>query len=318
MAATGYTRQSSANIQAGLAIQSADVNNEFNQLQSAFDNTTGHDHSGSATGTGSKIDLTAAVTGILPLANGGVGRSLALTGGASRVLMQTSVGANITVANLAASDLNNGTTGTGAVMLAANPTSTGTLTAGNITLAGILSASAVTTTSTISATATITGNILNASNNSVQLNGASVLERDDTFTYIYNPHHALSIQVGTTGTSTYFADNHNMKTSAGVNFSAVNAASFNVSSDIKLKENIKDLPPLDLSQLRPVTFNYIGSDKVQYGLIAQEVQQTDFQNLVVENDQIETLILNYIGLIAPIIKTLQDMEKRLAALEKKA
>lgn len=74
--ASGYTRQSAGNIQAGLPIQAADLNNEFNQLQSAFDTTTGHDHSGSASGTGAKINLANAVTSVLPLANGGTNANL--------------------------------------------------------------------------------------------------------------------------------------------------------------------------------------------------------------------------------------------------
>lgn len=53
---------------------------------------------------------------------GGTGSDLSATGGTSKVLMQTSAGANVTVAQLAASDLSNGTTGTGAVVLAGSPT----------------------------------------------------------------------------------------------------------------------------------------------------------------------------------------------------
>lgn len=77
----GYIRQAAANIAAGLTIRSTDHNAEYNQIQSAFDNTTGHDHSGSATGVGSKIPLTSAVTGILPIANGGTNSSTVLTAG---------------------------------------------------------------------------------------------------------------------------------------------------------------------------------------------------------------------------------------------
>jgi hypothetical protein len=47
------------------------------------------------------------------------------TGGTSQVLKQTSSGAAITVGQLAASDLSNGTTGSGAVVLAAAPTLSG-------------------------------------------------------------------------------------------------------------------------------------------------------------------------------------------------
>lgn len=58
------------------------------------------------------------------VAQGGTGVSLAATGGASQVLRQSSVGANITVSQLAASDLSNGTQGSGAVVLASSPTIT--------------------------------------------------------------------------------------------------------------------------------------------------------------------------------------------------
>jgi hypothetical protein len=48
------------------------------------------------------------------------------TGGASQVVRQSSAGAALTVGQLAASDLSNGVTGTGAVALAASPALTGT------------------------------------------------------------------------------------------------------------------------------------------------------------------------------------------------
>lgn len=44
----GYVRQSAANIQTGLTVQAADINAEYNQLQSAFSATNGHKHDGSS------------------------------------------------------------------------------------------------------------------------------------------------------------------------------------------------------------------------------------------------------------------------------
>jgi hypothetical protein len=70
--ANGYIRQSSADIIDGEEIFAAPLNAEFNALRDAFNATTGHDHSG-GTGKGPLIDLTFAVTGILPAANGGTG-----------------------------------------------------------------------------------------------------------------------------------------------------------------------------------------------------------------------------------------------------
>lgn len=68
----GYTRQSVADIVDGEDVLAGPLNNEFNQLQSAFHATTGHAHDGNS-GNGPKINLTTSVTGILPVANGGVG-----------------------------------------------------------------------------------------------------------------------------------------------------------------------------------------------------------------------------------------------------
>lgn len=56
------------------------------------------------------------------LAYGGTNADLSATGAASNVLKQVSSGAAITVGQLAASDLSNGTTGSGAVVLAGTPT----------------------------------------------------------------------------------------------------------------------------------------------------------------------------------------------------
>lgn len=71
----GYTRQAAANIQAGLRANAEDVDAEYDALARAFDNAAGHDHSGSVAGDGAKISLTAGVTGVLPIANGGTGSS---------------------------------------------------------------------------------------------------------------------------------------------------------------------------------------------------------------------------------------------------
>ena len=77
--ATGYTRQSSATIQPGQNINAGPLNIEFDTLQAAFDNGSGHDHTGLTPGDGQKIVLTTAVSGILPIGNGGTGA--ANTGG---------------------------------------------------------------------------------------------------------------------------------------------------------------------------------------------------------------------------------------------
>ena len=44
----GYTRQAAANITTGSVIDAADFNDEYNQVQSAFNASTGHTHDGTA------------------------------------------------------------------------------------------------------------------------------------------------------------------------------------------------------------------------------------------------------------------------------
>jgi len=60
---------------------------------------------GTSTWTVGSISLTADVSGILPIANGGTGVSLASTGGTGQVLQQSSTGANITVGTLSFASL---------------------------------------------------------------------------------------------------------------------------------------------------------------------------------------------------------------------
>ncbi len=70
------------------------------------------------------------------LTYGGTGANLSATGGTSQVLKQNTVGGTITVAQLAASDLSNGTTGSGSVVLASGPAITGHPTIEGVTSTG--------------------------------------------------------------------------------------------------------------------------------------------------------------------------------------
>ena len=95
----GYTRQSLADIQTGIEIEAAPLNAEFNQLQSAFHNVTGHGHTGSGSGDGPPIVLTTSVSGVLPVANGGTGLSAISDLLAIEALAGTSGGLFKTAAN---------------------------------------------------------------------------------------------------------------------------------------------------------------------------------------------------------------------------
>lgn len=68
---TGYVRQSAADIVPGAVVQATPINAEFNALRDSMSGTIGHAHDGT-TGNGPKIDLTSSVSGLLPVAYGGI------------------------------------------------------------------------------------------------------------------------------------------------------------------------------------------------------------------------------------------------------
>jgi hypothetical protein len=88
-------------------------------------------------------------------------------------------------------------------------------------------------------------------------------------------------------------------------------------SSRRFKENITTLEDVEwLSQLRPVQFNYIAdSTKTStIGLIAEEVELVR-PELVVYNKDGQADGIKYEQLIAPLLKALQDQEKKIAELE---
>ena len=105
-----------------------------------------------------------------------------------------------------------------------------------------------------------------------------------------------------------------------------NTAAFGSTSDIRLKENIADLPPQlqNILSLRPVEFDYIESEGGghQIGFIAQEMQAVypDVVNERGEDDML--MITGWSKTEARLVKAIQEqqaiikgLEDRLAALE---
>lgn len=93
-----------------------------------------------------------------------------------------------------------------------------------------------------------------------------------------------------------------------------------VSSSIKVKDNVQDMADASsrLMQLRPVTFNYKTrtADAVEYGLIAEEVEQI-FPELVVRNKDGEVETIKYHILSSLLLNELQKLSKRIEQLEQK-
>lgn len=114
------------------------------------------------------------------------------------------------------------------------------------------------------------------------------------------------------------------------------ADAFNLNSDARLKENVAPIQSgVDLVLgLNPVQYTMIDGDsgRTHYGFIAQELKQT-MTNVGIEDcaayvdrsfetpddpaRQKDTLGLRYMELIAPMVQTIQHLEKRIADLEAK-
>jgi hypothetical protein len=97
---------------------------------------------------------------------------------------------------------------------------------------------------------------------------------------------------------------------------AINAASFNATSDYRLKSNITDISDnITIDALRPVTYTLNSTSKTDYGLIAHELQE-QFPDMVTgEKDGEGFQSVNYIALISILIKEVQSLKTRVSLLE---
>ena len=94
------------------------------------------------------------------------------------------------------------------------------------------------------------------------------------------------------------------------------AYSFNATSDYRIKENIRPVIQI-VDNLNPIYYFNTKSNKEDIGLFAHELQR-EFPFLVTgEKDGEKMQSINYIGLIAVLIKEIQDLKKRVSELESK-
>ncbi len=135
----------------GTVLSSPDAGGTVTSVN-ASGGTTGLSFTGGPITTSGTLTL----TGTLGLASGGTNANLSATGGTSQVLKQTTVGGAITVGQLAAADLSNGSTGSGAVVLANTPT----------LITPVLGVATATTINKVDLTAPATGATLTLADNS--------------------------------------------------------------------------------------------------------------------------------------------------------
>ena len=95
------------------------------------------------------------------------------------------------------------------------------------------------------------------------------------------------------------------------------ANNFYATSDYRIKTDITSILPNRIDQLKPVFYNNILTKKYDMGFIAHELQK-EFPFLVYgEKDGSDYQSINYTGLIALLVKEVQDLKERVAELENK-
>ena len=99
---------------------------------------------------------------------------------------------------------------------------------------------------------------------------------------------------------------------------AVNATSYNSPSDYRIKKDVVTLDEtFTVDKLRPVTYNNTKLDKQDIGLIAHELQEIYPFLVNGEKDGENLQSVNYTGLIAILIKEIQELKERVKKLEGK-
>jgi hypothetical protein len=117
------------------------------------------------------------------------------------------------------------------------------------------------------------------------------------------------LKIGPTG---IVMNNNNITLGTGT----VSAASYNTTSDYRIKENAVTLDEtFSVDKLRPVTYKNLNSGKQDIGLIAHELQEVYPFLVTGEKDGPEMQTVNYTGLIGVLIKEIKDLKHDVAQLK---
>jgi hypothetical protein len=176
----------------------------------------------------------------------------------------------------------------------------------------------------------------------IHIRDASASRNITASTIIADTIIANDISFATTQTPTTVTDEHlkhlihnilndtNTTTSAtlqhlqanSIHATTIKADTLTTASDANLKENIQSIKKSDLELLRPVTYNYKKNYNQQqsyqkrYGLIAQEVESV-YPDLVETHADTKQKSVNYIDIIALLVKDNQELREKIQNIEKK-
>lgn len=97
----------------------------------------------------------------------------------------------------------------------------------------------------------------------------------------------------------------------------LNSTSFNSLSDANLKTNVGPINNSSsiVSQLQGVSFDWVDSGEKSYGVIAQEVEKVIPE--IVSTNEFDVKSVNYSAIIAFLIESNKELQKRIEALENK-
>jgi hypothetical protein len=97
---------------------------------------------------------------------------------------------------------------------------------------------------------------------------------------------------------------------------SITAASFNTTSDYRIKENVIELnDTYFVDNLRPVEYENVLINKKSLGFIAHEVQEQYPFLVTGEKDGKENQSIHYQEIIPILVKEIQDLKKRVTILE---
>ena len=99
----------------------------------------------------------------------------------------------------------------------------------------------------------------------------------------------------------------------------VTATLFNATSDYRIKQNVRSIcddPSFNVDVLRPITYTNSRAGKQDIGFIAHEVGEHYPYLVNGEKDGEQMQSVNYIGLIAVLIKEIQVLKERVLNLER--
>jgi predicted phage tail protein len=82
-------------------------------------------------------------------------------------------------------------------------------------------------------------------------------------------------------------------------------------SDIRLKKDVKttEYGLTEVMKLRPVNYTWRDNDRKDLGFIAQEIKEILPELVLVSDDEMNTLLMYYNGVIPVLVKAMQEQQK---------